>query len=147
MIYIFFFGCITATMRRAEEGSNYTSLQAIQSCFITWRCAIQLANGLVRYGPLFIIARRESIYACMQKRQNNHITHVQTSLRPKKSVNPTTNIQIKFWLQHCISCIKIFKTRPHLTIFGEFYFSLYFFIKLERMDFCEQMHISLRTKY
>lgn len=65
----------------------------------------------------------------------------------KKSNNPRVKIQIKFWLHHCISYVKIFKTIPHLTIFWKFYFSNIFLIKLERMYYCDQMHISLRTNY
>ena len=90
--------------------------------------AIQLAGRLVRYGPLFIIAacREEAHMHTSRKDKKNDITHIQISLKQKKSVNLRANIQIKFQLHHCISYVKIFKTRPHLTILREFSFLVFF---------------------
>jgi len=61
---------------------------------------------------------------------------MQTCLK-QKNINLGGNIQIKFQLQHYISCIKIFKIRPHLTIFGEFY--------LENIFYKAPTHGLLRT--
>ena len=36
------------------------------------------------------------MHACMQKRRNNDITYLQTSLKQKKSMNPRAKIEIKF---------------------------------------------------
>ena len=52
--------------------------------------------------------------------------HLQTWLKQEKSISFRGNIQIKFWLQHHISYVKIFKTRPHDYIWRILFFKYFF---------------------
>ena len=56
---------------------------------------------------------------CMRTEVNksDDIIHMYANLKLKKTINNKLSIQIKFEYHHYLSYDKIFKTRPHLSMF------------------------------
>ena len=70
--------------------------------------------------------------------------HHPGELMLKKSINLKPYVQIKFRLQHYFSYDKIFKIRPHLLIFAQ-YFKNYFLILINKFRLLGTNILTTRT--
>ena len=67
-----------------------------------------------------ILPANQRIHAC-RKRYDAHVSHMHTDLGNKKAINIKPSIYIKFGFHHYLFHDKIFKTRPHLPIFAQYF--------------------------
>ena len=88
------------------------------------------------------LKKRNYGYACTQRRQRWRHSHAAASqlhastnrpnvqcmqiLKLKKVVAIKLSIKIKFRLHHYLSYNKIFKTRPHLSMFARYFLKIFF---------------------